>query len=325
MRRVFAIAVIAAFCIAAALLHNEIKDFLYVHPWWQSFIAAISAIGGPILAWFDLQHSREANRLRAEMNDLSAEANSQRTRANELQEEHNKSIAETAKLQGKIADLTKELDTERNKHLQQIAANTQRPLSEAEINAGILRKHIGQRAAVSESHGDWGGGAFIAEVNVNNILTLFVPASFNNSQAYAQTVRCDKLHIVETPKDGCALQVAIIERYGAHTNYGEARTWDERNVKPTHAGIQRGENVFHAMYRKPGSPKMRRVYVYASADGSPNYTMVAAEDEQEIFSWHGSKLDIERKVAVVNVEWVDQGYQHIGGGASGNLNMFIRK
>jgi hypothetical protein len=182
-----------------------------------------------------------------------------------------------------------------------------------------------QRAAVSESHGYWGGGAVIAEVNGNNILTLFVPASYNNSQAYAQAVRCDKLHIVETPKDGCPVQISIIERYGTPTPYGEARRWEDRNVKPTHAGMPGGENVLHALYRKPGSPKMRRVQVYASADGSPNYTMVASEDGQEIQSWHAGKLDIEKKFAVINVEWADQGYQHIGGGASGNLNMFVRK
>ena len=57
------------------------------------------------------------------------ETNIHRIRANGLQEEQNKSAAQMAELQGKIVNLTKELDTERNKHIQQIAANTQRPQS----------------------------------------------------------------------------------------------------------------------------------------------------------------------------------------------------
>ncbi len=326
MKRTFAIAGIAELCILALLLHNYIKDFLFIHPWWQGFIAALPAIAVPILAWFELQHSREANHLRIEANDLRNDANTHRIRANGLQEDLNKSVAQIAGLQGKIADLTRELDTERNKHLQQIAANTQRPLSEAEINAGILRKHIGERAAVSESHGNWGGGAIIAELNANNIATLFVPASFNNSQAYAQAVRCDKLHIVETPKDGCAVQITIIERYGTHTPYGEARSWDERNVQPTNAGIKRGANVFHAQYRKDGSPTMRNIYIYASTDGSPEYTMAAMEGQQETNSWHSGKAGIEKKFAIVQLEWIDQGYRWIGGSDSGSsLNLFIRK
>lgn len=318
MRRVFAIAVIAEFCIVALLLHNEIKNFLWTHPWWQSFLAGVPGIAAPILAWFELQHSREANRLRTE-------ANEERIRANALQEDQNKSVAEIAGLQGKIANLTQELNTERNKHLQQIAANTQRPLSEAEVNAQILKKYIGQRAAVTESHGDWGGGAVIAEVNGNNILTLFVPAGYSSSQAWSQPVRCDKLHVVEVPKNGCAVQISIIERYGTHTTYGEARNWDERNVQPTHAGMQRGTNVFNAQYRKEGSPNLRHIYVYASADGSPNYTMVTMEDQKETNSWYSSKLDIEKKFAVVQIEWAEQGYRHVGGSGSGHLNLFIRK
>jgi hypothetical protein len=319
MRRVFAIAVIAEVCIVAILLNNEIKDFLFVHPWWQSFLAAIPGIAAPILAWFELQHSREAN-------DLRIEANNHRMRANGLQDEQGKSVAKIAELQEKIANLTEELDTERNKHLQQIAANTQRPLSEAEINARILKKYVGQRAAVTEGENHWGAmGAVVAEVNENNILTLFVPAGYNSSQAWGQPVRCDKLHVVEVPKDGCAVQISIIERYGTNTTYGEARSWDERHVRPANARMQRGANVFNAQYRKDGSPKLRQIYVYAFADGSPNYIMVTMEDQQESNSWNGSKLDIEKKFAVLQIEWAEQGYRYNGGGRNGDLNLFTRK
>jgi hypothetical protein len=285
MRRAFAIALIAEVGIVALLLFNDIKDFIWTHPWWHSFLVAIPSLAAPILAWFELQHSQEAN-------DLRTEANYHRLRANTLQEEQNKSVAQIAELQAKIADVTEELDTERNKHLQQIAANSQRPLSEAEINAGILKKYISQRALVTDGDIHWGAmGAIVAEINENNILTLCVPAGSASSQAWGQPVRCDKLHVVEVPTGGCAVQINIIERYGRHTTYGDARSWDERHVEPTQTGMQRGQNVFNAQYRKNGSPKLRHIYIYASTDGSPNYTMVTIDNQQEMNSWCSSKLD----------------------------------
>src|SRR6185312_11458079 len=120
MRRVIVIAVVAEVCIVALLLHNYIKDFLFGHPWWQAFLAAIPGIAVPILAWFELQQAQESDRLRVEANELRVEANGHRMRANTLQEEQNRSVAEIARLQGQIAQLTRELDFERNKHLQQI-------------------------------------------------------------------------------------------------------------------------------------------------------------------------------------------------------------
>jgi serine/threonine protein kinase len=143
--------------------------------------------------------------------------------------------------------------------------------------------------------------------------------------AYGQPVRCDKLDIVEVPMGGCAVQLNIIERYGTYTNYGEARSWEERNTQPTHAGMPRGQNVFNAQYRKDGSPSLRHIYVFASTDTSSNYTMVIMEDQQETNSWYSSKLDIEKKFAVTQVEWANQGFRYDGGGGNGSLNLFIRK
>lgn len=319
MRRVIAIAVIAEFCIAVLLLSSDIKDFIWTHPWWHSFLVAIPSIAAPILAYLELGHSRVANELRSEANAL-------RIRANALREEQRKCVAQIVELQRDNADLTRELDTERNKHLEQIAANTERLPTEAENNAQILKKYLGQRALVTEAGSSWGSmGAIIAEINKNNILTLFCPAGFQTSNAFAQPVRCDKLHIVEVPTGDCAVQLNIIERSGNYTSYGEARSWEERNLQATYAGMPRGQNVFHAQYRKDGSPKLRHTYVYASTDTSSNYTMLTMEDQQEMNSWYSSKLDIEKKFAVVQVEWADQGYRYDGGGGNGSLNLFIRK
>lgn len=312
MKRVLAIAVIAEFCIVALLLYSDIKDFLWTHPWWHSLLVAIPGIAAPILAYLELCHSGEANELRTE-------ANNHRTRANTLQEEQNKSFQQ-------IADLKKELDAERNKHLQQIAANTQRPLSESEVNARILKKYLGKRAEITEKGSSWGAmGAIVAEVNEINILTLFCPAGYHSSRAYGQPVKCDKLHVVEVAVGACELKIDIIERYGTHTDYGEAKSWEERHLQPAHIGMPRGQNVFSAQYRKDGSPTLRHIHVYASTDGSPSYTMVTMENMQETNSWYSSKLDIEKKFAVVQVEWGDEKYFYNGGSGSGLLNLFTRK
>jgi hypothetical protein len=47
MRRIVAIAVMAEVCIVALLLYNDIRDFIWTHPWWHSFLVAIPGIAAP--------------------------------------------------------------------------------------------------------------------------------------------------------------------------------------------------------------------------------------------------------------------------------------
>jgi hypothetical protein len=74
-RRAVAIASLLALALAVFLLWSNIKDFLWVHPWWQSVIASLPAIALVILAYRELCHSSEANALRHRANDLREEAN----------------------------------------------------------------------------------------------------------------------------------------------------------------------------------------------------------------------------------------------------------
>ncbi len=75
MRRTFAIGAIAELCVAIAVLHSEIKDFLWTHPWWHSFLVLVPTIVVPVLAALELGHSKEANRLRAENLRINEESN----------------------------------------------------------------------------------------------------------------------------------------------------------------------------------------------------------------------------------------------------------
>src|SRR5947207_4076835 len=100
MRRPLAIAAVLGTIFVPLRLWSDIKDFLWTHPWWHSFLVAVPAIASVILACLELRHSGEANTLRAEANRLRAEAN---------------------ELQNQIGELTARLAIERNEHLQQIA------------------------------------------------------------------------------------------------------------------------------------------------------------------------------------------------------------
>jgi hypothetical protein len=91
MKRVFAVAAVIGLVLALAVLHSTIKNFLWTHPWWHSFLVAVPTIALPILAYFELYHSGEANALRAKANSLQTEANG---------------------LQVRIADLSAELDAD---------------------------------------------------------------------------------------------------------------------------------------------------------------------------------------------------------------------
>jgi hypothetical protein len=296
------------------VLHNEIKDFIWTHPWWHSFLVLIPTIAVPILAILELGHSREANRLRSENIRVGEEANN-------LRAEQTRHIAKIAELQGEL----NRLQAERNTSLGKIAANTERAPTEAERSAAILRKYIGKYAKVTEGSNSWGGtGAIIADVNDNNILTLFVPSGYASSTAFGQCVRCDKLHVVEVTVGSSPVQINIVERYGSPTSYGEAKSWEERNMATDASRIPRGNNVFNSNYRKDGTSKKRGIYVYGSTDGSANYSLVTFEDMQERDSWSGTKADIEKKFAILQIEWLNAGWKYDGGGGGNSLFLFTK-
>ena len=130
-RRAVAISSILALILAVVLLWSDIKDFLYVHPWWQSFVAALPGIALVVLAYRELLHSGEANTLRHKANNLREEGNALREQSNALKAE--------------IASLTEKLDTERNRHLQQIAANATKQAEAVEAHTAELVRQFDEQ------------------------------------------------------------------------------------------------------------------------------------------------------------------------------------
>jgi hypothetical protein len=129
MRRAVAIAAITGWVFALFLFLPDIKNFLLTHPLWHILLAAVPGIAVLLLAWFELRHSAEANTLRAEANRLRSEQ---------------------IDLQNQIAELTAELAAERNKHLQQIAENTEKPADIPVFAKGGMAYHATYSKGSSE-------------------------------------------------------------------------------------------------------------------------------------------------------------------------------
>ncbi len=322
VKRAFAIGVIVELCIAMLVLHTQINEFIWTHPWWHSFLVLIPTIAVPILAFLELGHSKEANRLRTEANGFREEAN-------RLGTEQKKSVAKLAELQGernKLQVELNELQAKRNVSLDQIAVGVKKDLTPAEKTAAKVRKYIGQTAYVTDHDGSsWGSmGAIIVEVN-DDIVTLFT-SSQGSSRAMANFVQCDKMQLLEVAVGGCPVQIKILERFGSAVDYGEAKTWAERSGAPA-TSLPRGSNVFSATYRKDGIAPKRGIYVYDPTNGNPNYSLVTRDKDgqEETGVWYCNGVnELATKFNVIQLEWLVDKWRWDGGSDNKALFLFTK-
>jgi len=286
MNRVAVIASGVFLLLLALSLHTPIKDFLWAHPWWHSALVLFPTL---VFSVSDIFDSREANRLRTDANGL----------------------------RGRIADL----EAERNRHLEQIADNTKRPVTQAERNAALLRRHIGAKVKVSEEHGDWVATPEIVEVSDGNIVTLFTPCGYTISTASSIGVSCDKLQITEVPAGDCPLRIKVLERYGPTVNYGEITRWEDRLQPTATPKFLTGGAVHYALYVKPGSSEKRSLYVYASKDGTNSFQLVASTGERFV----ADNKEISKKFMVMQIEYQAEGFTSSprSGVGSGPYRLFV--
>jgi len=196
------------------LLYPEIANFVLTRPWWHTVFGTILEISVPVLAILELRHSAEANTLRKD-------ANAQRIEANRLH-------AEATALQDQNAKLIAQLAEERNKHLQEIAKNTARPITPAERNADLLRRHLRTTVAVSEGTGTWGNAPEIVEVGEDGTVTLFTASSHMSSDAWCVKVQCEDLEITDITQGAGPLRLRVLKRYGVPVQLGEIKKWEDR-------------------------------------------------------------------------------------------------
>jgi hypothetical protein len=277
MKRAFAIAAVGVLLFVVVLLHTSIKGFLWMHPWWHSTLIAVPTIA---LAVFGLRHSREANTLRAEANRLRAE-----------------------------------LDAERNKHLRQIAKNTERQVTQAERNADALRKHLRAKVTVSEERGSWGNTTpEIVEVSDDNIVTLFTPRGYSSPTAWCVRVHCDDLEITDIPQGSCPLRLKVLKRYGPDVPLGEITKWEDRLLPAATPSFAKGGTAYYATYTKPGSPERRGLYVYASSDGANSFLLEASTGERVI----ADNKEISKRFMVLQIEYEAAGFGRSGSATGGS-------
>jgi hypothetical protein len=284
---------VVAWFLAIVFLFSDIVRMLAARPWWEDFIVALATVAVPILAFLELRHSAEANRLRGE-------ANGERRRANDLREE--------------IGRLTAERDAERNKHLEQIAANTRRQLTPAERNAEILRRHIGACVSVTEGQGGWSSTPLIVEVSDANIVTLFTPSAGSNPQAWCVQVDCGELEIADIPHGSCPLRVQLRRRYGPNVPLGEITRWEDRDRPSVVPMFNKGGNVYHATSSKPGSAETRSLHVYASADGANSFLLETSAGESVI----ADNVEISRRFMLFEIDYRAAGFNRSGSGSGGS-------
>lgn len=281
--RAVAISSLVALAFAAFMLRSDIRGFLWVHPWWQSFIAALPAIALVVVACLELRHSGEANRLRAE--------------ANELQ------------------DRIGELEAERNIHLQQIAENTKKPVTQAERNAATLRQHLrAQVAVVNRDDSTWSRTPEIVEVSDDNIVSLFTPRGPTSSAAWCVRVNCDELEITDIPQGSCPLRIRVLKRYGTDVQLGDITKWEDRFQPAATPVFAKGGVVRHATYHKPGSPETRSLYVYSSKDGTNSFLLVASTGERIV----ADNREISKRFMVLQVEYEALGFNCSGSASGGS-------
>ena len=155
MKRAFAIAAVVDLIFLALALYTPIKDFLFVHQWLFSTLAAVPAL---VIAVLELLHSGEVVELHREANQFRDESNAHRKEANEQRERANEALA-------RIADHTKKAPTKAEKHAER------------------LQKYIGAKAkVVNADDSQWGSPAEIVEIK-DDVVTLFTPAGFSSSSA----------------------------------------------------------------------------------------------------------------------------------------------
>ena len=210
-------------------------------------------------------------------------------------------------------ELRKTLDSERNQHLQDISNHTKPQPTAAQRMAAKLRGYIGQNATVSEGKGVWGSSIEIAEVNDDCIATLFSPASYSSTQAWAVNVHCNDLELVDMAGQ---LRLRVNKRYGDTMDLGNLKRWADRNQTVTAPEFpEKGHCAYNVVYSKAGSAEKRELDIYAAKDGSNRFVLEARPSGAK---FAGDNVDISKRFMMLQVEIEAEGFTHSQSGNAGS-------
>ena len=287
MNRPYLIAAAIALVFAAGWLQPDIKDFLFAHVWLRAFFVALPPLIVTTVGIFVQQRdSARVGELQAAANDL--------TRQN--------------------GELQAELQTARNKHLNQIAENTRRERTKAEKNIEILRKYVGSRASVTDNVNYGPTTPLIAEINDHDIVALFTPAG-GGSQGYCVNVHAGDLDVTEMPEGGCAVRLSVTRRHGAVVNLGQTRRWEDRSLPPATPRFDRGDMAANAAFGKPGSAETPRwILIFGSRDGANSFLLQTSTGENST----GNNEEVSKRFMVLDIEFRAAGFNRNSFASTGN-------
>ena len=198
-------------------------------------------------------------------------------------------------------------------HLQQIAENTRKPVTQAERKADILRKYLGANVSVSEGPGGWPNAPELVEVNNDNIVSLFTPHGYSSGRASSVNVHCDDLEITEIPQGSCPIRLKVLKRHGDPVRLGEITKWADRFQKEAVPVFAKGDCVGYVTFAKPGSPERRSLYVYESKDGANSFLLEASTGETPT----GDNVEISKRFAIMYVEYLAAGFTRSSASSGG--------
>jgi hypothetical protein len=174
--------------------------------------------------------------------------------------------------------------------------------------------------SVTEGNGGWPSTPLIVEVSDANIVTLFTPSAGSNPQAWCVQVDCGELEIAEIPHGSCPLRLHVRRRYGPNVQLGEITRWQDRNLLAAAPRFNKGGNVCHATFNKPGSSETRSLHVYASADGSNSFLLEASTGERVV----ADNVQISRRFMLFEIDYRAAGFNRSGSGTGGSSHpLFI--
>ena len=304
MRRVlqFSLGIVAI--VSGIMLYDVLRDAQWAHSWLKSIVVMLPE-AGTVIAVFELHHSAKANELRCERNELAKANNELEETRNKLAEGNNTLAAANNRLAEENNELQRKLQSERNEHLAEIARQMQRPLTEAEMNAAKLRKHLGSPVvALNSDNSRWGGGPRIVEVSDGNIVAFFHPAQ-QGSQAFVIYADCKDVEVIDIPIGACPLQVKVNKRYGDFIQLGEITKWEDRKKSSAMPAFEGGGIAYNAQFRKPGSPETRTLSVHTSKDGTNSFLLEASTGERFV----GNNKAVSIRFLSQQVEYLSEGFQ----------------
>jgi uncharacterized membrane-anchored protein YhcB (DUF1043 family) len=309
MKRVLQVFLGIVAIVSGITLYNVLRDAQWAHSWLKSILVMLPELG-TVIAVFELHHSAKANELRSERNELAKANNELEDLRNTLAGENNTLAAANNKLAEEYNDLQRQLQTERNEHLAEIARHMQRPPTMAEKNATKLRDYLGSPVVVlNNDNSYWGDGSHIAEVSDNNIVAIFHPAQ-PGSQAFVNYADCENVEVIEIPQGACPIQIKVNKRYGNSIQLGEIKRWEDRKMSSATPTFERGGTAYNAQFRKPGSPETRMLSVYASKDGTNSFLLEASTGAHFV----GNNKAVSIRFLSQQVEYLSDGFQRSSAG-----------